>query len=217
MKFLIRCMGLALLVSLTACVTPPPAKDYSAFTAHDPHSILVVPVVNRSNQVDAASTFLATLSTPLAERGYYVFPVNLVRHTMEDQGLGDADLVAKADPVRLASLFGAQSVLYAEIRQWDAKYIVLSTSVTVEIHYTLKSGVDGKTLWDQDVTTVYQPQQANSGNPIANLIADAIIAAVARAKPNYLPLAYQANSIAFLTPGQGVPFGPYDARHGQVP
>jgi hypothetical protein len=208
-------LSASLLVSLAACAPPgPPSKDYSAFNTSNPRSILVVPVVNNTTQVDAADVFLDTLAPPLGERGYYVFPVNLVRHTMDDSGLGDANLVAQASPIRLASLFGADTVLYATVEQWSAQYIVISSSVTVRIHYTLKDGKTGATLWDQDETAVYQPQAANGGNPLADLIADAVIAAITRAHPNYIPLADQANAEAFNTPQQGLPYGPYDSKHG---
>jgi hypothetical protein len=211
-KFL---LSVSLLASLAACAPPgPPPKDYTAFNTSNPRSILVVRVVNNTTEVDAADVFLDTLAPPLGERGYYVFPVNLVRHRMDDSGLGDANLVAKASPIRLASLFGADTVLYATVEQWDARYIVISSAVTVQVHYTLKDGKTGATLWDQDETVVYQPQAASGGNPLADLIADAVTAAITRAHPNYIPLADQANAEAFNTPQQGLPYGPYDSKHG---
>jgi len=211
-KFL---LSVSLLASLAACAPPgPPPKDYTAFNTSNPRSILVVPVVNNTTEVDAADVFLDTLAPPLGERGYYVFPVNLVRHRMDDSGLGDANLVAKASPIRLASLFGADTVLYATVEQWDARYIVISSAVTVQVHYTLKDGKTGATLWDQDETVVYQPQAASGGNPLADLIADAVTTAITRAHPNYIPLADQANAEAFNTPQQGLPYGPYDSKHG---
>ncbi|MGF6919848.1 hypothetical protein [Paraburkholderia sp. 40] len=56
---------------------------------------------------------------------------------------------------------------------------------------------------------VYSPQAANAGNPIATLIA----AAIAKAKPNYVPLAQQANAISVNKAGQGLPAGPYDGQY----
>ena len=49
-------------------------------------------------------------------------------------------------------------------------YIIFSTTTTVKILYTLKSGKTGKILWSSTVATQYSPQAANTGNPIANLI-----------------------------------------------
>jgi hypothetical protein len=41
-------------VSLAGCATTPEPKDFTAYNAEMPRSILVVPVVNHSNEVDAA-------------------------------------------------------------------------------------------------------------------------------------------------------------------
>ncbi|HEY6100783.1 MAG TPA: GNA1162 family protein, partial [Anaeromyxobacter sp.] len=114
----------ALLAALSGCATAPPAKDYAKLAAARPRSILIVPVVNKSVDVNAADYFLSTVAVPVAERGYYVFPVNMVKRVLEDDGLADAGLVHGADPMRLASLFGADAVLYISIERWDAKYVV---------------------------------------------------------------------------------------------
>lgn len=197
------------LLMLAACQppAPPPARDYGAFNQEKPRSILVVPVVNRSAEVNAPDGLLVTLPIPLAERGFYVFPAHMVRRTMEDDGLGDADLVHSADSVKLAQIFGADAVLYAVIEEWNSKYIVLATTTTVAISYTLKSGKTGETLWESKQRRAYSvgPQ----GGGLSGLIAGAINAAIERAAPNYMPLARQASTQAVAAPGQGVPLGPY--------
>src|ERR1700710_2056578 len=97
------------LAVLTGCVSAPPRRDYTLFRAEEPRSILVVPVTNKSVDVNAPDYFLATIATPLAEKGYYVFPVNMVKSVLADDGLSDADLVHSADPHRLGELFGADA------------------------------------------------------------------------------------------------------------
>ncbi len=201
----------ALVALLTGCVAPPidHGFDYSAFRSADPHSILIVPVVNNSVDVDASDYFLSAISQPVAERGYYVFPVNMVKRVMEEDGLADANMVHSADPTRLAALFGADSVLYISIERWDAQYAVLTTTVTVEFNYLLKDGHTGKTLWQSAQRIVYQPQAGGSGNIIADLIISAVQAAATKAKPNYLPLARQANQYTVVETHHGLPAGPY--------
>ena len=98
-----RILAAAAAATLVACVTPQ-QKDYSALSAAQVRSILVVPVMNRSVDVTAPDYFLSTVPIPLAERGYYVFPVNLVKRTLEDDGLADPGVVHAADPARLASI-----------------------------------------------------------------------------------------------------------------
>ncbi|EWY36027.1 hypothetical protein N825_31895 [Skermanella stibiiresistens SB22] len=208
-------VGLSLL-ALSACVNPPAKRDFSAMRAHHPRSIVIVPVTNSSTQVDAADNFLVTLPVPLAEKGYYVFPVHMVKRVMEDEGLADADLVHSADARKVAALFGADAVLFANIQRWDSQYAILATTTTVNIGYTLKSGTTGQTLWQDNLETVYSPQAQNSGgHPLAMLVTQLVVAAMERAAPSYLPLANQANTVAFYGAGHGIPSGPYDQRFGK--
>lgn len=207
-------LTLVLFSSVIGCATTP-HKDYTKFREEDPISILVVPVVNRSVDVNAPDYFLSTISRPVAERGYYVYPVNLVKWILENEGLSDADLVHSADPTRLRELFGTDSILYISIERWDAKYAVFSTTVTVEFRYILKSGKTGETLWNATERMVYQPQSNSSGNPLANLIAQAVVAAITKAAPNYTPLARQANQMAVTKSHSGLPAGHYKEEYGK--
>ena len=94
-KGILRALSLTLLpLAFCSCVTAN--KDYTKFYSADPHSILIVPAVNKSVNVDAPDIFLSTISFPLAERGYYVFPVNMTKSLLEVEGLTDADLVHSA-------------------------------------------------------------------------------------------------------------------------
>jgi hypothetical protein len=205
-----KCIVTLCALLLIGCATPKPAKDYTALRAEDPHSILVVPVLNNTTSVTAPDYFLSTISRPFAERGYYVFPAFMVRRLLEENGLADAGLVHNADPTRLAGLFGCNSVLLISINRWDSQYVIIRTDTTVEFAYTLKSCKTGAVLWENTQAMTYSPQAANSsGNPIADLVAQAIISALEKADPNYMPLAQQANLLAATAAGQGLPAGPY--------
>jgi hypothetical protein len=193
----------------SGCVTARPAKDLGKLVAARPRSILVVPVVNNSMDVTAADYFLSTVPVPLAERGYYVFPVNLVKRLLEDDGLADASLVHSAPPEKLAALFGADAVLYVAIQRWEAKWILLSTQVTVELTYTLRDAKTGAVLWEEHQARQYA---SDSGG---GLIGAVVNAAITKASPNYMPLARQANLVALAYPGPGFPCGPYRPEYGQ--
>jgi hypothetical protein len=204
-----RLLAAAAAATLLACAAQR-AKDHSALVAAQVRSILVVPVMNRSVDVTAPDYFLSTVPVPLAERGYYVYPVNLVKRLLEDDGLADPGLVHAADPARLASIFGADAVLYVTIERWDAQWILLSTKVTVEFSYVLRDGKTGGTLWAERQTMVY-----SSGDGGGGLLGAVVNAAVAKASPNYIPLARQANGRALGYPGPGFPSGPHHPDHGK--
>lgn len=195
---------------LAGCATQQPKADLSAFNAAKPRSILVVPAANKSLDVDAPNYLLTTLTVPLAEKGYYVFPVHTAKTVLEQEGFYDGDQVQKQAPETLARLFGADAVLYVTINRWDAQYAVLATTVTVDFDYRLVYK-DGTEIWKANKKMQYSPQQRNTGSPLGNLIAAAVSAAMERAKPNYMPLAQAAN-VQVLTMGPtAIPDGPYSA------
>ena len=197
---------------LTACAATPQSKDYTAFHAADPRSIVVVPVINHSLETEAADFFLTTVAVPLAEHGYYVFPTNMVKSMMEREGLSDAQLVHTTPTPEVARLFNADAIVYIEIKSWTPKYNLLAAGIEVEFLYTIKSGRTGELLW-QEQKLYYSDTSANSGNILADLLANAIIAAVNETRSDFTPQALAANVAALLTPGSGIPYGPYAAKY----
>jgi hypothetical protein len=197
------------LLSLTGCVTQPTKVDQSALLAAAPRSILVVPTINRSLDVDAPNYVLAALPIPIAEKGYYVFPVNTTKFVLEQEGFYEGERIHQQPPESLAKLFGSDAILYVAIKQWDAKFAVFTTVVTVDFDYRLvsKNGVE---LWRENKRMQYQPQNNNNaGSPMALLLTAVINAAVTRAAPNYMPLTQQANQEVFVLGPNALPNGPY--------
>lgn len=195
-------------VLLTGCVAPVQKTDLSAFQAAKPRSILVLPAVNKSLDVDAPNYLLTTLTVPLAEKGFYVFPVHTAKTVLEQEGFYEGEQVHKQAPETLAKLFGADAVLYVTINRWDAKYAVLAATVTVDFDYRLVAK-DGTEIWRANKKMQYTPQNQHTGNPLADLVAAAVSAAITRAAPNYMPLAQAANNDVFVLGPTAIPDGPY--------
>lgn len=190
---------------INGCAIQKPHQQTSPFTEAGVRSLLIVPIVNHSLDVDAPNYMLSTLSIPLAERGYYVFPVNTVKTVLEQEGFYEAAVIHQQNSAALAGLFGADAVMYVTINRWDAQYAVLTTTVTVDFSYRVVTS-DGVEIWSAEKKMQYTPQNNNSsGNPMADLLASAIQAAITKAKPNYLPLAEQANNAVT----KQIPKGPY--------
>ena len=202
--------ALAALAVVAGCAAPAPRapKDMSAFLAASPRSILVVPAVNRSLDVDAPTYILSALSVPLAEKGYYVFPVYTTRLILQQEGFYEGEQIHNQPTQTLATMFGADAVLYVKVERWDAQYALLATTVMVEFAYRLVAK-DGIEIWSNTQRLQYTPQQSSTGNPLADLVAAAITAAVTRAVPNYMPLARQATVQAIMLGPDALPDGPY--------
>jgi hypothetical protein len=190
---------------LAGCASNNPRNEHNPFAEANIRSVLVVPVVNHSLDVDAANYMLSTLTIPLAEKGYYVFPVNTVKVLLEQEGFYEPDIIHSQDSAALARMFDADAILYVRINRWDAQYAVLSTVVTVDFDYRIVTR-EGQQIWQTNKQLRYQPSNNNStGNPLANLIGAAIQAAITKAAPNYMPLTEQANDSAVSS----IPPGPY--------
>lgn len=198
-------MALAVML-LAGCAAQSVKQDMSAFQAAAPRSILVVPAVNKSLDVDAPNYVLSTLPVPLAEKGYYVFPVNTTKYVLEQEGMYEADRIHNQPTESLAKLFGADAVLYVTINRWDAQYSFIATTVTVDFDYRMVSK-DGTEIWKEHKVMHYSPGNNNSG-----LIGAIVSAAITRAAPNYIPLTQQANKQVFVLGQNALPDGPYKLK-----
>lgn len=210
-------INMCLITLLTGCAAVDQKKpDLTAFHAHPPRSIVVVPVVNESPEVSAPNVFISTLTKPLAERGYYVFPVYLTDLILRDFGLVEAGHIHQLPTERFFDLFGADAVLFVTIKDWSSKYAILSSSVVVSMEYLLKDTRTGVVLWEGKQSVVRSSGSGGGGGGIAGmLVAMAVEAAMNAAFTDYLPLAQQANNLVFLPPN-GLPDGPYRANSGKV-
>ena len=204
-------LWLVLIVTVSGCAAPARKMDLSSFEAASPRSILIVPAVNKSLDVDAPNYLLAALPVPLAEKGYYVFPVNTTKIVLEQEGFYEGEQVHQQPPAVLAKLFDADAVLFVTINRWDAQYAIIATTVTVEFEYRMTNR-QGATIWSAKSAMRYSPQSTNTGSALGNLIAAAVSAAITRAAPNYMPLTRQANLNVFHMPPTAIPDGPYRNR-----
>jgi len=203
-------LGLIVAMFFISGCTTVQKKDYSAFYAHPPRSIVVVPALNNTTEINAPPVFASTITAPLTERGYYVFPVYLTDILLKDIGLSEAGHIHQLPPSRFLDLFGADAVLFVTIEDWSTKYIIISSSVVVHMKYELKDTRTGLSLWQGEQQAVHS--SGGGGGGIAGLIVMAIDAAVTAMVVDYMPLARQANQMVFL-PSKGLPAGPYNPEY----
>ena len=175
---------------LAGCASGP--RQF-AFDEPELRSILVVPVINETNSVEADTLMHATATTPLANMGYYAFPVDTVKFVLESESLYEPERVRELGPVKLAEMFHADSVLFIKVTYWDAQYIVLNTKTKVTAEYELFKA-DGTSLWKDTVTFVKDSSSQNAS--LIGLMVDAAVAAINRAAPDFRPLAKSANVYA---------------------
>jgi len=203
---LMRIMPLLVLV-LTGCVTPQP-YDYTEFQNSKPRSIVVIPPLNNTVEVGAPYVFLSTISRPLAEKGYYVFPVSVIDHFLKENGLPTPAEMNSVPLDKIGQHIGADAVLYISIDKWGQEYQVISSNTVVNAKLRLVDVRTGKLLWD--TTVAAQQSSGDGGAGLVGALIGAIVEQVASSAMDKTPrLARQANSRAIYNSVNGLLDGPY--------
>lgn len=173
--------ALALLSVLGGCatVTIPSADPWPALRAANPASIVVLPPLNGSPDVDAPASVLAQATVPLAEAGYYVLPVALVAETLRLNGVQTAADAQQITPAKLKAVFGADAALYLSIRSYGSVYRIISSDSVVTLEARLVDLHTGETLWTGSATASSAEQQSQSSNSLIGLLVQAVVEQVA--------------------------------------
>jgi hypothetical protein len=162
--------ALALTALLGACATPP-QYDYSAFRNSRPTSILVLPPLNSSPDVKATYSMLSQTTIPLAESGYYVFPVTLVDETFRQNGMTSPDEIHQLPTSKLREIFGADAAVYINVKQYGTSYMVIASETRVTAEGKLVDLKTGQTLWSGAATaSSNEGNNSNSGGLIGMLV-----------------------------------------------
>jgi len=204
---------LASALVLAGCQTVKP-YDYTNFRAHPPRSILVLPPLNESTAIEGTYGYLTTVTRPVAERGYYVFPVAVVDQFMKENGLPTANEMQQAPLAKVAEITGADAVLFLDLKQYGARYQVLSSTVIVEVAAKLVDTRTGILLWEGHGVA----QQGSNGS--GNILGDLIAAAITQALNKHTDKAHQvsrlANANLFYPEQTGLPYGPYSEKYDKA-
>ena len=201
------CSIILAMLCLTSCVNVPP-YDYSKLSASNPGSILVLPPVNNSVEVAAPYTFISTITRPLAEKGYYVFPVAVIDTLMKENGLPTPAEMHSVPLDKLQEKTGADSVLYVTINDWGQKYQVVSSNLVVDSTAKLVDARTGEVLWDTRLHFVESSDDGGGG--LVGALVGAVVTQVVGSMNDRTPqVSSIANNRAINNPKRGLLPGPY--------
>jgi len=195
--------------ALVGCASSKPMIDYSSYRGHMPRSVLVIPPINDSVDVNAPYIFLSTVTRPLAEAGYYVFPVAVVDNFMKENGLPTPDEMNAVPLDKIAKIIGADAVLYVHIEEWGQKYIVLSSTTVVKVRARMVDVKTGTTLWEG--TARVAEGSGDGGGGLAGMLLAAVIDQIVdSATDRTHGLSAVANANLILNADSGLLLGPYN-------
>lgn len=161
------------LLLLGGCATQKP-YDYSAFREARPASILVLPPLNSSPDVNATYSMMSHATQPLAESGYYVFPVTLVDETFKQNGLTSPADIHDIPVAKLRKIFGADAALYINVKQYGTSYSVIASETRVTAEGKLVDLRSGQTLWTGIATASSAEGDSNNGGLLGAVVKAAV-------------------------------------------
>lgn len=217
-KFLIAGLVISSITFTGCAVTQAPNKDITAYKAHMPKSILVLPPVNDSPDVKATYSYWPTVIAPVAEAGYYVFPISVVDNMFKENGVTNGSDAQSIAPQKLQEIFGADAALYIRIKEYGSKYQVIQSVATVSADAKLVDLKTGDVIWIGEKKLSQSSSDGNSG-----LLGAVVGALVEQISSNFndraYPIASMVNAQLFTptpySPGTGLLYGPRSPQYQQ--
>ena len=200
---------------MVGCATKAPSYDYTAFKAAKPRSIVVLPPLNNSPEVNAGNSVYAQGSYPLAEAGYYVLPVAVVGETFKQNGLTNAADIHGVDVRKLNEIFGADAGLYITISKYGSTYTVIDSVAVVSVTAKLVDLKTGTLLWEGAASASNNEGGNNGGGGlIGALVAAAVKQIINSTTDAAHPVAGVANA-RLLSAGMtnGLLYGPRSVKY----
>jgi hypothetical protein len=204
MRILLSLLFILFFTGCTSTTTTKEAAFPSMYGDTNRQTILIVPVINETTAAEAVDFLNATVAQPLANKGYYVLSIPIVNHLFKDTGVIDGSQLKGVPMTSYKEKFGADSVLFIKLTNWETNYLVIAGNVTVGMEYVLISTTTNEIMWSYKNTFAI-----NTSSSSGNLIADIIVTAVSTAATDYVPVARQVHENAVMT----LPVGKYHPKH----
>ena len=213
------CAAVLELAFLGGCATKAPPYDYAAFMKAKPATLLVMPPVNESPEINATSGVWSHATRPLAEAGYYVLPVTLVDETFRQNGVSSANDAQDIPLTKLREFFGADAAVYMKVKKYGTSYNVLSSETRVEVEARIVDLRSGDLLWQgKAVATSAEQQQQSSGGLIGVLVTAIVKQIISTTTDASYQYAGIANQRMLGAPRyNGVLPGPRSPNYGKPP
>lgn len=206
MKKLIPTILLTVVVSscgLTNQVTRE--SQYAAMYNDMPITLLVMPPINNTSNVEAKDLLYTSISRPLAEAGYYVISPLLAMDVLKAESAYDAEMFIDKPLTMFRDYFGADAVVFSQIDDWTKRGFGIDT----KIRYIIKSATSGEVLFDRSCDLYLDLQQNSGNNSALGLLIDLAASAIATATTDHIVAARKANYYIF----RDIPRGKYNPQY----
>ena len=180
-------------------------SQYAKMYEEKPVTLLVMPPINNSANVEAKELLYTSISRPLVEAGYLVISPLLAMDVLKAESAYDAEMFFDAPLTPFRNYFGADAVVFSVIDTWTKKGMGIET----KIRYVIKSAHTHEILFDRSCD-LYLDLSVNSESKseldaLINLAASVINTAVT----DHIIAARKANYFIL----RDIPRGKYSPEH----
>lgn len=182
-------------------------SQYAKMYEEKPITLLVMPPINNSANVEAKDLLYTSISRPLAEAGYYVISPLLAMDVLKAESAYDSEMFFDAPLTAFQNFFGADAVVFSVIDSWTKKGLGIQT----KIRYVIKSAYTKEILFDRSCD-LYLDLSVNSGTGGAlGALIDLAASAINTAATDHIIAARKANYFII----RDIPRGKYSPQYMQ--
>lgn len=182
-------------------------SQYAKMYEEKPITLLVMPPINNSANVEAKDLLYTSISRPLVEAGYYVISPLLAMDVLKAENAYDAEMFFDSSLSTFQNYFGVDAVVFSVIDTWTKKGLGIET----KIRYVIKSAHTNETLFDRSCD-LYLDLSVNSGsNGLLGALVDLAASAINTAATDHIIAARKANYYIL----RDIPRGKYSPEYMQ--
>ncbi len=181
-------------------------EQYAKMYEEKPVTLLIMPPINNTSNVEAKDYLYTSISKPLAEAGYYVISPLLAIDILKSESAYDSENFVDAPLTVFKNYFGCDAVVFSEINQWAKK----GFGIQADIRYFIKSAYTGEILFDRSCK-LYLDLSVSSGSSGMSSLISLVVSAVNTAVTDHIVAARAANYYIF----RDIPRGKYSPMYEQ--
>ena len=186
---------------MASCASYTRGELYPKMYEEKPVTLLVMPPINKTTNVDAKDLLYTSISKPLAEAGYYVISPHLAMEIFKNESAYDAEMFIDQNIDMFGKVFGADAVVFSVIDKWKKQGFGIDTKIT----YIVKSTHTNEIIFQRTCDLYLNLQQDTGIGGWAGLIADVALSAAATAVTQHIEAARKCNYYIF----KDIPRGKY--------
>ena len=192
---------ICLSVFITSCTSYTRGIQYPKFYEEKPVSIMVMPPINNTTNVEAKELLYTSISYPLIEAGYYVVSPHLSMEILKAESAYDAEVFINNDISVFRQVFGADAVIFSVIDMWEKKGLGIET----KIKYIVKSTKTNNILFERTCDLYLNLQQNSGSNSVYSQVADLAVSIITTMVTDHIVAARKCNNYIF----SDIPRGKY--------